>query len=306
MYANLPNSCLLGIILTISTHSGPQLIYHYPPTNYATAVKSKKRHQSKAKKYQYTDSESDSTTEDYTSGLSDSELSTDYIDYSSEESDASLESFSLLLPEDAQNSSINNSINNGLRSRQSQISANKIFQLLNSNNNSNNNTIINGEHSLRESLHSIKTTTNLSSTTTELRVDEEFEALMNPELKSLVDELLDDSVFQQDSFQDFSKIFNFNTEFIAEFCSPPKEMCNTRFEFTVDDLCFLGLPIHSDAKGRWRKAKKKKHSSKKSAKNSGRRRSYTETHSTTDQEQLADDEHTDNEASFEIRNVLWC
>lgn len=34
-------------------------------------------------------------------------------------------------------------------------------------------------------------------------------------------------------------------------------MCNTRFEFTVDNFCFLGLPIHVDSQGRWRKSKHK-------------------------------------------------
>lgn len=27
----LPNPCLQGILLAISTHNGPQLVYHYPP-----------------------------------------------------------------------------------------------------------------------------------------------------------------------------------------------------------------------------------------------------------------------------------
>ncbi|QEU62357.1 Npr3 [Kluyveromyces lactis] len=321
MSTNLPNSCLVQIALTVSTHSGPQLIYHYPPSNYTTATSSKKTHHSDIKKrYEYTDSENNSSSDDYSSGLSDSELSTDYADCSSDASESSLDSFPQLNHDDTVNSSTNNTfINNGLRSRQSQISANKLFQVLNQNNN---NVAINGENSLRESLHSIKTSTNMSSTT-DPRPEDELDAV-DEELKILVDDLLDGSIFQQDTFQDTSKVLNFNTEFVAELCSPRKEMCNTRFEFTVDDLCFLGLPIHADHKGRWKKSKKRKQASKRSARSStarnsisrnsigrnsiSRNRSKTESQGRiNDVEEPADDENSDYEPSkSEMLNEMYC
>lgn len=63
--------------------------------------------------------------------------------------------------------------------------------------------------------------------------------------------------FEEENFQDINKILEFDNDFVAEFCSPEREMCNTRFEFTVDNFCFLGLPIHVDSQGRWRKSKHK-------------------------------------------------
>ncbi|CDO96206.1 unnamed protein product [Kluyveromyces dobzhanskii CBS 2104] len=307
MSANLPNSCLVEIALTVSTHSGPQLIYHYPPTNYATATNSKKAHHCDVRKrYHYTDSDNNSSSDDYSSGLSDSELSTDYADCSSDASGSSLDSFPQLVQEDTVASSVNNntSINTGLHSRQSQISANKLFQLLNHNNN---NSVINGENSLRESLHSIRTSTNMSSTT-EPKPEDDYEGF-DQELKSSVDDLLDDAFFQQDTFQDISKVLNFNTEFVAELCSPRKEMCNTRFEFTVDDLCFLGLPIHADNKGRWKKSKKKKHTSKRSARHNSTSKSRSKADSqsqTNDVEQLADDENSEDETTkSEMLNEMY-
>lgn len=63
--------------------------------------------------------------------------------------------------------------------------------------------------------------------------------------------------FEEENFQDINKILEFDNDFVAEFCSPEREMCNTRFEFTVDNFCFLGLPIHVDSRGRWRKSKHK-------------------------------------------------
>lgn len=302
MATNLPDSCLLGIILTISTHSGPQLIYHYPPETYTHATNAAKSKQYEKKKFNYANAESESSEEEFTSGLSDSELSTDYVDYLSDASDCSLESLSQLLREEMSNSSTTTHPNSGLRSRHSQISANKLFQLLNSNNGNNNyeNTISNhnGEHSLRESLHSLKTPANVPSITTDFRIDEEYEEMTDKELKHKILDLLDDSVFQQNTYQDPSKIFHFNSEFVAEFCSPPKEMCNTRFELTIEDLCFLGLPIHADNKGRWRKTRKKRHNSKKSARNSESRRSTTGSLSgDIDVEQQGDDERSDNDNS---------
>lgn len=69
---------------------------------------------------------------------------------------------------------------------------------------------------------------------------------------------LDERFFEDDKFQEINKVFGFESSFLAELCSPDREMCNTRFEFTVDNLCFLGLPIHVDSNGKWRQSKRNK------------------------------------------------
>ncbi|CCH61210.1 hypothetical protein TBLA_0E01530 [Henningerozyma blattae CBS 6284] len=87
--------------------------------------------------------------------------------------------------------------------------------------------------------------------------------------------------FEEDVFQDLSKIFDFDSEFVAEFCSPEREMCNTKFEFTIDKFCFLGLPIHVDEEGNWKKSKKKKHSSRSKRSSSIGTKCSVNNHSTT-------------------------
>ena len=349
MYLNLPKSCLLGIVLTISTHSGPQVVYHYPPTNQLAAVQQqeiraeetkesgkdkrndeKKYSDSKALNsssarsdinnsvvsndthhhrhhyhhhsqhlYHHSDNDSDipkktdsdqaayepdssSSDGDSTSGLSDSEMSTDYADCSTTSSSSTDENLSEQESEEEpiRNSTTLNTVPNslqsinsssrGLRNRQSQISANKLFQLLNN------------EESRRDSVFSRHTTNKdgyLSDENYSSSSLEENDDLTGTDKhkSSNVQWELDDQYFNSD-YQDINKIFGFDSEFVAEFCCPLKEMCNTRFEFTVDDLCFLGLPIHINARGEWRKSKKKKHSNrsrKSTSTYSGRRRSST-------------------------------
>lgn len=349
MYLNLPKSCLLGIVLTISTHSGPQVVYHYPPTNQLAAVQQqeiraeetkesdkdklndeKKYNDSKVLNsslarsdinnsvvsndthfhrhhhhhhsqhlYHHSDNDSDipkktdsdqaayepdssSSDGDSTSGLSDSEMSTDYADCSTTSSSSTDENLSEQESEEEpiRNSTTLNTVANslqsinsssrGLRNRQSQISANKLFQLLNN------------EESRRDSVFSRHTTNkdghfsdeNYSSSSLE---DNDDLTGTDKHKSGNVQWELDDQYFNSD-YQDINKIFGFDSEFVAEFCCPLKEMCNTRFEFTVDDLCFLGLPIHINARGEWRKSKKKKHSNrsrKSTSTYSGRRRSST-------------------------------
>ncbi|VEU20088.1 DEKNAAC101005 [Brettanomyces naardenensis] len=48
------------------------------------------------------------------------------------------------------------------------------------------------------------------------------------------------------------KLFGFDIDFISEMVSPPKALCNNRFELTVEDIAFLGLPIHIGDDGNWR------------------------------------------------------
>lgn len=55
-----------------------------------------------------------------------------------------------------------------------------------------------------------------------------------------------------------NKVFGFDPEFLSEIMTPPKQLCNARFELTVDDIAFLGLPIHINDQGEWRAFRSKK------------------------------------------------
>ncbi|AGO13829.1 AaceriAGL039Wp [[Ashbya] aceris (nom. inval.)] len=324
MYTNLPKACLAGIVLTISTHSGPQVVYHYPPVK--QPVEARRGHKVDSRNERVRswqagrmpsaasgaveavgegadglEEESSESEMDRSSGLSESEVSTDWADYSmsSSESESELreegggdgsaagggssaaeggeslaegadssiawpgpsESYNQLL--DSQ-SMVGSSANvaaavstkpKSIKSRHSQISANKLFQYL---------TNTSDAESRRQSVFSKVTgnedgeTIRLTDSVNLLDLESLLEEL-EPGLTDVdISELLDVEVFQPGRFQDVSKIFNFDAEFVAELCCPPKEMCNTRFELTVDDLCFLGLPIHVDETGRWRKQKVKR------------------------------------------------
>ncbi|EJS43513.1 rmd11p [Saccharomyces arboricola H-6] len=103
--------------------------------------------------------------------------------------------------------------------------------------------------------HHHKTITNSQrNSSTQYDVEEDIEvSTMLQDGKISMNEIF----FKEENFQDINKILEFDHDFVAEFCSPEREMCNTRFEFTVDNFCFLGLPIHVDSQGRWRKSKHK-------------------------------------------------
>ncbi|CAN3373722.1 hypothetical protein DIURU_005523 [Diutina rugosa] len=51
-------------------------------------------------------------------------------------------------------------------------------------------------------------------------------------------------------------IFGMETTYLGEMLSPPKSMCNTRFEMQIDDKVFLGMPIHKLDNNSWRRKEK--------------------------------------------------
>lgn len=336
----LPNSCLIGIHLTIFTHSGPQVVFHYPPS-VVDHLKSRQRQNKKAplsldsdKEYERGSSDFgrkaslagpltahsarsneyrlqgddvssspkvDSTSSNFrvkgssdwgkrdekqiseidsdvgssSSGLSDSELSTDYADYSSssscesqlyDEVENDVNEFEFEDPNDGSNvqrpsvivpsntnSSFSSEVSHSsrpLRVKSSQISASKLLDIINTDNqnrrpsHASKVSSIQGDNAIRE----------------EDEVSDTDEQIRRMIIKGTMD--FEESNFAEDNFQELNKVFGFDPEFVAEFCSPEREMCNTRFEFTVDDLCFLGLPIHVDSNGQWRKSRRRKHSNR--------------------------------------------
>ena len=53
-------------------------------------------------------------------------------------------------------------------------------------------------------------------------------------------------------------IFGIEPAYLCEMLAPPKKMCNSRFEITIDDKIFLGLPIQKYDNGSWRLKESKK------------------------------------------------
>lgn len=50
-------------------------------------------------------------------------------------------------------------------------------------------------------------------------------------------------------------IFGLEPDYLCETLCPPREMCNARFELLIDDLVFLGLPVHAE-NGQWRRRRR--------------------------------------------------
>ena len=47
-------------------------------------------------------------------------------------------------------------------------------------------------------------------------------------------------------------IFGIERGYLCEMLAPPRKMCNSRFEITIDDKIFMGLPVHKLDNGSWR------------------------------------------------------
>lgn len=306
MTQRVPNSRLLGIQLTISTHSGPQTVFHYPPTvtdylsiiensdsnklfddanrsskpnlmsstndvvahtlskddkstSHDTFIRSSKSNRniptpqddfvnngagvmssstivrdsfsiSGNKNAMDSDSE-----QDFEYDISESELSTDYIGCDSTDSDSS-----------SSTSSENDS--NVL------LSHSKIKDKDENNN-------------FKQPVEpSEKKLSSSNKEKDDIDIKSEMELSLMFEKDAVISNfILNERYFKDDVVQDLDKIFDFSAEFVAEFCSPERAMCNTRFELTIDKFCFLGLPIHVDKEGNWKKMKKRKHLSKRSS-----------------------------------------
>ncbi|SCU87852.1 LAMI_0D07734g1_1 [Lachancea mirantina] len=284
MFLNLPNPCLVGIVLTISTSSGPLVVYHYPPTS-QLSLKKQHKHQKFLKDREppstnarhsvvsrnsslghYSHSrqaeneavsthvssgtgsdipdDSSSSDNDASSGLSESDISTDEADTSSSSSSChedelhprptGLEDFDFGESAQSQVTPKNPAFN-------SYMDAHKLFEFL-SNDASKRNSVSSKQPPSRTRGTSLNSATQIND--------------------ELVSSLIEDQTFEE-GFQDLGKIQNFDTEFFAEISCPPKEMCNSRFELSIENFTLLGLPVHKDADGSWRKSSKRKtHSSR--------------------------------------------
>ncbi|KAG0134175.1 nitrogen permease regulator of amino acid transport activity 3-domain-containing protein [Tuber indicum] len=54
------------------------------------------------------------------------------------------------------------------------------------------------------------------------------------------------------------RVLGFKEEFLAGLLAPKERMCRAKFELSIDDMVFLGYPLHVRPDGTWRKQKKKR------------------------------------------------
>ncbi|CCH45052.1 hypothetical protein BN7_4630 [Wickerhamomyces ciferrii] len=203
----LPNPCLQGILLTISTHNGPQLVYHYPPIPSEVGFNTN----SFTTNNDLLSSE-DSTTDSSESDSSDEE---DRVTSSHKGKDAFMSRFN---------------------ATENQSSGQTLLDLLD-------------ERDKRREVKK-KRRQNQKRKKGSISSNSIHKSTANSETNSLAT-----AIHPQ---QQLDKVFGFDAEFLGEFLSPPKRLCNSRFELTVDDMAFLGLPIHKNDDGLWRNHKSKR------------------------------------------------
>lgn len=205
MSYNLPCPSLVGILLVVSTHNGPQIVYHYPPELSEATLQSKGAEES----------DEDFSDEDYVAEdvHKETESSTvwdsSHLDYYV---GTKLDLLSFL---DDQNNHRSKLQNGSGQSLQQFTDLSESSQIVHAENTSH-----------RASLRQVSS--NLSKT----------------------------SGSQHLARPVSNQILGFEPEHISEMLSPPREMCNRRFEVMLENVVFLGLPVHVSSDGSWRTNKR--------------------------------------------------
>lgn len=238
----LPNPCLLGIVFCISTHDGNQLVFHYPPNpnEYGFKPTPLDRQVLENENDNYsTSSSSDSDDNDLERMETASDM--DGSDRNSRGSFSTDSGYSMFRHSGSGSNkgSFEAKYASGRdileimdeRDRRRKRKASRRLQMLN---------------------------TTISDSTTiqkELNSPSIFSSVSNG--NSLINSPNIDSLNQQKEYK-IEKLFTFDIDFVSDLATPPKALCNNRFEVTVEDMVFLGLPIRVGDDGNWRAPNKKK------------------------------------------------
>lgn len=203
MSYNLPCPSLLGIILVVSTHNGPQIVHHYPPELSHVSLRSEGGE----------DSDSDFDDEDYVAEdvAKESESSTTW--------DASHLDFYL-----------------GTK-----------LDLL---------SFLENQQNHRAKLHELAETGSANSPdlADPPQVSNSESGLRA--LRQVASDLSKNSSTTQPPKEPSNQVLGFEPEHISEMLSPPRDMCNRRFEIMFENVVFLGLPVHISNNGSWRSDKR--------------------------------------------------
>lgn len=195
MSYNLPCPSLVGLMLVVSTHNGPQFSYHYPPelANKSLLVVS-----------QGTDVADKDDDEDY--------------EVEDESKDAILEN-----TWDAAH------LDYYLGTKKDLL------------------TFLDAQEKNRHSDSLSPQTDNLASLN---RVD----SIGRSTLRQIPSNLSSTNTTRPQNTQ----VLGFEPEYLSEILCPPRQMCNSRFEIMIENVVFLGLPVHVLGNGSWRSKKLKK------------------------------------------------
>ncbi|AOW05341.1 uncharacterized protein YALI1_E15774g [Yarrowia lipolytica] len=200
---NIPNPCLLAILVTCATSTGPQFVFHYPPKpksyGYRAAAPVIFRENEESS------GDSESSEDDLGDILSDSDES------DKEEEEAPALDYRRLNKRDQGKKES--------RRRRKEILKNLI---------SNYTTAAEFDYNFGDDTPDDDGTTTASQGT------------------SRKNSLSENS---------WDKVLGFDAQFLGDILTPEKSMCQQRFELTLDDMVFTGLPVHVNDDGRWRRKK---------------------------------------------------
>lgn len=198
MSYNLPCPSLIGVLLVVSTHNGPQIVYHYPLELSKATLQSKGAEES----------DEDFDDEDYISE-----------DAAQDESPTTWDSTHLDFY---------------LGTKQDILS------------------FLDDQNSRRNRMSELAATQSNSS-------GPDSPSSRAP-LKQVASNLSRNSTVPL-AKPPSNRILGFEPEHISEMLSPPRDMCNRRFEIMLENVVFLGLPVHVQSNGSWR-PKKRSHREK--------------------------------------------
>jgi hypothetical protein len=191
-YLNLPNPCLSAILLTVSTHSGPQFVFNYPP-------RPSNEESGPYRDWQLlSDSDTDSTWS-YPDSSDDEQSDTDNAVDDASEDNLTIGSRSFQSEPEPQYRGMPGSLLERLERPRGRK-----------------------RHEKREENYCEH-----HDNHDEEKHDEENDT--------------------------GNTVFGFDTDFLSELLCPQRAMCNMKFEMSVDDMAFVGIPIHIQPDGQWRK-----------------------------------------------------
>lgn len=206
MSYNLPCPSLVGILLVVSTHNGPQIVYHYPPELSEATLQSK---------------DAEGSDEDF-----------DDEDYIAEESSKDVD-----LPTAWDSSHLDYYLGTKL----------DLLSFLDDQNN----------HRARMNEMAAAASATSAEVVPVLPQVSSVDNSSHRALKQVASNLSKNSTSTQPPKKFSNHILGFEPEHISEMLCPPREMCNRRFEIMLENVVFLGLPVHVSSNGSWRPSKRK-------------------------------------------------
>lgn len=240
----LPNPCLLGIVFCISTHDGNQLVFHYPPNPNEYGFKPTPLDN------QVLDDENNDFSSSSSSDSDDNDLERMESLSDMEGSDRnSRGSFST----DSGYSMFHHSGSGSNRGsfEAKCASGRDILEIMD-------------ERDRRRKRKATRRLQKLNTTISDSANGPNSKDLNSPSLlssnsngNSLISSPQVDGLNHRRTEHVIEKLFTFDIDFISDLATPPKALCNNRFEVTVEDMVFLGLPIRIGDDGNWRAVNKK-------------------------------------------------